>query len=181
MIVIHIADERSALNNKEIGNEIFSCRNMQQTYRNNPGNEIFPATENDYPQLAEIWESAVKATHDFLSREDMEAIASRLQSDYFPAVKLFVSRLADGTPVAFAGISEGHLEMLFVRNEFRGRGFGSRLLDFAIRQGVDSVDVNEQNPQALGFYLSHGFAVISRDETDPDGRPYPILHLSLQQ
>lgn len=146
----------------------------------NRENEILLATENDYPQLAEIWKSAVTATHDFLSQEDMKAIASRLQSEYFPAVKLFISRLADGTPVAFAGISEGHLEMLFVRNEFRGRGFGSRLLDFAIRQGVDSVDVNEQNPQALGFYLSHGFAVVSRNETDQDGRPYPILHLSLQ-
>lgn len=60
-----------------------------------------------------------------------------------------------------------------------GRGMGTKLLDFAKTRGADSVDVNEQNPRALAFYLANGFRIVKRDEYDSDGRPYPILHLSL--
>ncbi|WP_374755463.1 hypothetical protein [Runella slithyformis] len=44
---------------------------------------------------------------------------------------------------------------------------------------VQRVDVNEQNPQALGFYERMGFAVISRSALDGLGKPYPLLHLQL--
>ena len=55
-----------------------------------------------------------------------------------------------------------------------------RIVAFA-RQGADSVDVNEQNPQAVGFYLRMGFAVVGRSETDDADRPFPILHLRLEK
>ncbi|MER7245925.1 hypothetical protein [Kribbella sp. NPDC000426] len=59
----------------------------------------------------------------------------------------------------------------------RWRG-GSLLLEHAFAHfAATSVDVNEQNPQAIGFYQRHGFAQVSRSETDSTGKPYPILHL----
>ena len=45
--------------------------------------------------------------------------------------------------------------------------------------GVNSDDVNEQNEQAVGFYLHQGFHVISRDATDSTGKPYSVLHMQL--
>ena len=81
---------------------------------------------------------------------------------------------------AFAGIDGDMLEMLFVEPGLRGRGIGRRLLDHARATWPRlSVDVNEQNVQAAGFYARLGFRVTGRDATDPSGRPYPILHLSL--
>ena len=72
--------------------------------------------------------------------------------------------------------------MCFVRPEYRGRGGGRKLVEWAVAcQGADSVDVNEQNPQAMGFYLRMGFAVAGRSETDDAGRPFPILHLRLEK
>ena len=38
---------------------------------------------------------------------------------------------------------------------------------------------NEQNEQAFRFYRNRGFEVISRDETDAQGKPFPILHMQL--
>jgi hypothetical protein len=32
----------------------------------------------------------------------------------------------------------------------------------------------------IGFYLHHGFRVVSRAETDSTNKPYPILHLILE-
>jgi putative acetyltransferase len=39
------------------------------------------------------------------------------------------------------------------------------------------VDVNEQNPAAVGFYEALGFVVVSRSPVDGDGRPFPLLHM----
>ena len=133
----------------------------------------------EYPRLVEIWRSAVVATHDFLGEDDFRRIESNLATTYFPAVELLVAEL-DGEAVGFAGVADGNLEMLFVADESRGSGVGTRLLEETIaRRGVTRVDVNEQNKSGLGFYLSRGFTRVGRSELDGDGRPYPILHLEL--
>lgn len=134
---------------------------------------------DEYPALVRIWESAVRATHDFLAPADFGRIKARLASDYFPAVELMVAD-ADGRAVGFAGALGGNLEMLFVAAAHRGRGVGASLLAHAITEhGVTTVDVNEQNGPAVGFYLHRGFRVVGRSETDEAGRPYPLLHLQL--
>ena len=131
----------------------------------------------EYPQLVEIWRSAVRATHDFLAEEDFARIESNLASVYFPAVTLAVAE-REGRAVGFAGVAEGSLEMLFVADEARGTGVGTLLLQHVIEHlAVTRVDVNEQNSGAHGFYLSRGFVQTGRSELDGDGRPYPILHL----
>ncbi|MDE6366423.1 MAG: GNAT family N-acetyltransferase, partial [Muribaculaceae bacterium] len=84
-----------------------------------------------------------------------------------------------GSLTGFVGLCGLTIEMLFIDAEKRGCGYGSLLIDFARGKGAVRVDVNEQNTQALGFYLSKGFKVIGRDETDDAGRPYPILHMLL--
>lgn len=133
----------------------------------------------EYPALVRVWRSSVDATHDFLAAADRDAIESRLASDYFPQVRLTVAE-ADGAPVGFAGTAGEDLAMLFVHADARGRGVGRALLARVIReQGVRTVDVNEQNERAAGFYAHSGFVVTGRSETDGDGLPYPLLHLAL--
>ena len=58
------------------------------------------------------------------------------------------------------------IEMLFVDADCRGLGYGSMLLDFAKANGATRVDVNQQNPSALLFYISKGFHIIGLDDTD---------------
>ena len=41
------------------------------------------------------------------------------------------------------------------------------------------VDVNEQNEQAVGFYLKMGAEVIGSSELDGLGKPFPLLHTRL--
>ena len=132
---------------------------------------------SEYPQLVEIWRSSVAATHDFLAESDRVDIEQRLVSDYFPQVSLLVAE-RDGRPVGFAGVVEGSLEMLFVKADMRGTGMGSALLEHAMDEfGVRSLDVNEQNSQAVEFYRHQGFEVVGRSEVDDQGRPYPLLHM----
>ncbi|MFD0556478.1 putative acetyltransferase [Stackebrandtia endophytica] len=144
--------------------------------------EIRPcAGTTEWPRLVEVWRSAVEATHDFLTPDDVEYFESRLASDYLPQVDLTVATVA-GEIVGFVGLADGGLEMLFVEDEHRGRGIGTLLLrDALARSATLRVDVNEQNERALGFYLRHGFHRVGRSATDQDGRPYPILHLEYRE
>ncbi|MCI0157019.1 acetyltransferase [Leifsonia shinshuensis] len=135
----------------------------------------------EYPSLVAIWRRAVDATHDFLDDADRDQIEARLPADYFPAVTLSVAE-RDGRPVGFSGVHGDSLEMLFVDATERGGGVGSALLAHAVElQGVTRVDVNEQNGPAAAFYERRGFEVVGRSERDDAGRPYPLLHLSLDR
>lgn len=140
--------------------------------------EIVRCNGKDYKTLAGIWERSVMATHNFLKEEDFNEIKVVLISEYFPNVDLYA--IADkGAYAGFIGLSPDTIEMLFIDSICLNQGYGSALIEFAKQRGATKVDVNEQNSSALNFYKAKGFRVLSRDETDDAGRPYPILHLSL--
>ena len=115
---------------------------------------------------------------DNLKEEDIEYFKPLIRNQYFPAVKLFVIRNENGRIAAFMGLSDDMLEMLFVLPEEQGHGYGKAFVDYAIDKcNIYKVDVNEDNEQAYKFYLHMGYEVIGRDELDPSGKPFPILHL----
>lgn len=140
--------------------------------------EITKLTAGLADRLLNVWESSVKATHLFLSREEIENI-KRYVPQALRAVKhLLVAENEAGDPVAFAGIDGQKLEMLFVCAEDRGRGIGRRLLQYAVEKyAVNELAVNEQNPQAAGFYEHMGFRVYKRSDTDEQGNAYPLLYM----
>ena len=140
-------------------------------------NKIVKCQKSDYTILAGIWERAVRATHYFLTENDIESIRQALIPDYFPNVDIYGLSVG-GSIVGFIGLSGNKIEMLFIDADKMGFGYGSALMAFAMNRGATLVDVNEQNPAALEFYKSKGFKIIGRDETDEAGRPFPILHLS---
>lgn len=138
---------------------------------------ISPASKKDYPILIGIWESAVKATHNFLSDEDFEFYKTHIPI-YFKHVSLYKYVDKDGVIKGFLGIEDDSIEMLFVDNESRRSGIGKELLDYAVNTlNARKVDVNEHNIQALEFYYHFGFKEVDRSEYDGEGKAYPILHL----
>lgn len=142
---------------------------------------IHPVTAADHQRLSVIWESAVKATHDFLTEEDFAYYKARLTS-YFVQVSLFAYRTPAGELAGFIGVADSAVEMLFVHDAFRGQGIGRALLHFAIHQlHARRLDVNEQNSQATGFYARMGFKVKGRSPVDGEGKPYPLLHLEYEE
>lgn len=141
---------------------------------------IIRATANDFPGLIALWEASVRATHDFLPEEHILTLRQQIQRVYMPRIPLWLAEDASGRALGFMGCAEGRLEMLFVLPESRGTGVGKALLRYAVtHQAVREVDVNEQNPQATGFYLHCGFILAGRSPLDGEGHPFPLLHLRL--
>ncbi|ANC02630.1 GCN5 family acetyltransferase [Pseudomonas putida] len=139
---------------------------------------IAPVGAEQFERLTELWEASVRATHDFLPEGYIERLRPLVRDQYLGFVQLRAAYDEQGQILGFAGIHEGKLEMLFVDPIYRGQGIGKTLLaDVVAELGVREVDVNEQNPQAVGFYLSQGFVQTGRSEVDGQGDPYPLLHL----
>lgn len=132
-------------------------------------------------QLLDVWERSVRETHLFLSDREIGEIKKFVPAALTAVPDLIVETNTEGTPIAFMGIDGGKLEMLFLAPEERGRGLGRKLLEYGITEyGVKELTVNEQNPQAKGFYEHMGFQVRERSEVDEQGNPYPILFMELQ-
>lgn len=85
------------------------------------------------------------------------------------AVTFFVLRTEDGTPAACGGVKlfgaeYGELKRMYVRPQFRGRGYAKQMLEYLVaythEQGADRVRLETgiyQN-EAIGLYQRMGFA-----------------------
>lgn len=141
--------------------------------------QIYPVFPEHYQEIMEVWEASVRATHHFLLEADIQYFKPLILNEFLKAVDLFCVKDNSGAIVGFMGLHEESLEMLFIHPTMRGKGIGKLLTQRAIELGIRRVDVNEQNPDALGFYQRQGFEVVSRSALDGLGKPYPILHLQL--
>lgn len=142
--------------------------------------DLTDTSRDDYDELIAVWEASVRATHRFLSEEDILFYKDKIYTVYFDAVRLITARDPDRSILGFAGLSEDNLEMLFIRPSETGKGIGRLLTEHVIsRYRIKKVSVNEQNDKALGFYLRMGYEIIGRSKTDDTGKPYPLLHLEI--
>lgn len=131
-------------------------------------------------QLLKVWESSVKATHLFLSDDEISSIKQYVPQALNSVPILAVAEDENGNPVGFMGIADKILEMLFISNDSRGqgKGIGKQLLQYGIENySINELAVNEQNPLAKGFYEHMGFKVYKRTESDEQGNPYPLLYM----
>mgnify|MGYP004640222541 CR=1 FL=1 len=132
-------------------------------------------------QLLEVWEDSVKATHLFLSNDEIKNIKEYVPQAIWGVSHLVIIENENNQPIAFMGIEDRKIEMLFIINSERGKGLGKKLLNYGIENyNVNEIVVNEQNLNAKGFYEHLGFRVYKRSEKDEQGNSYPILYMRLE-
>jgi putative acetyltransferase len=140
------------------------------------------AHPDDFPRLLEVWEASVRATHDFVTEADIRFFKPLVEAGFPQTKHLACIRAENGLAAGFIGGEDHNIDMLFIHPDARGLGAGRRLVEYAFSTWqADRLDVNEQNPQAIGFYLHLGFEVIGRSELDGTGKPYPLLHMQLRK
>lgn len=144
-------------------------------------------SENLAANLLEIWEKSVRATHTFLSEEEILKIKEYVPGAICNVESLLVlfdksenSEKSNFRPLGFMGIENKKIEMLFLSPDARGKGFGKMLIQYGIKNySAAEVTVNEQNPKAKGFYEHLGFKTYKTSATDEQGNPYPIAWMKL--
>ena len=144
--------------------------------------EVKDRTTTLINQLVEVWEDSVKATHLFLSDEEIKNIKKYVPQAISGVENLIIIENESHQPIAFMGIEDKKLEMLFIKNNERGKGLGKKLLNYGIENyNVNELAVNELNPNSKGFYEYMGFKTYKRTELDEQGNPYPILYMRLER
>lgn len=142
--------------------------------------KIEKTSKSNYPELVAVWEASVRATHHFLKEEDIAYFKPLILNVYLDAVELRCVKNDKQEIIGFIGVAEQNLEMLFIHPDYSGKGIGKQLLKYSIDElNVIKVDVNEDNHQAVGFYEKYGFNTYKRSELDSTGKPFPILHMQL--
>lgn len=143
--------------------------------------QIRRPASGDQDALFDVWLRSVRATHTFLTAEDI-AFFSPFVREYLGSetADLWVLCADDGALMGFMGMTGGKIDAMFLAPEFLRQGGGRLLIAHArALHGDLTVDVNEQNPDACRFYRSCGFVVTGRSELDDTGRPFPLLHMRL--
>ncbi len=140
--------------------------------------EIKERNELILQNLLVIWEDSVKATHLFLSNNEINNIKKYVLPALENVPVLLGVKNKDDELVGFMGIGNNVLEMLFLSNKSRGQGIGRIFLDYGIRKYlINELTVNEQNISARKFYENMGFEVYKRTQLDEQGNPYPLLYM----
>lgn len=143
--------------------------------------EVSDRTSFLIEQLLNIWEASVRTTHLFLSDMEVKQIKSYVPQALEGVAHLIIAETENGELLGFMGIETQRLEMLFLSPTEQGKGLGRQLLQYGIQNyGVKELTVNEQNPQAVGFYEHLGFETYKRTECDEEGNPYPLLYMKLK-
>lgn len=144
--------------------------------------EVSEKTSSLIGELIALWEKSVRATHLFLP----ESVILNIKENFLEAALKNISHLVilkeENRLPAFMGIEDRKLEMLFLLPEKRGMGIGRKLIEYGIKNySINELTVNEQNLQAKGFYEHLGFRVYKRNETDEQGKPFPVLYMRLNK
>jgi len=142
---------------------------------------IRQARAEDQPVLVALWERSVRATHRFLTNDDILGLKPFVAQELaMPTVGWWVIVSAVDVPLGFLGFAHDAIEALFIDPDHTGAGAGKLLVAYAqsLADGRSlTVEVNEQNEAATRFYVSQGFAVFDRTPTDSAGRPFPLLRM----
>lgn len=134
---------------------------------------------SDREQILKVWEDSVIATHSFLTTDDFEEIKVFVSNMNFNDFQLFCLS-NEQLIIGFIGVANRKIEMLFIDPKYIRKGFGEKLLKFAVNElKADKVDVNEQNDTACKFYQKFGFTTFERTEKDDQGKNYPLLRMNL--
>ena len=134
--------------------------------------QIFELDQRDtYLQfIVQLWQANVKVTHTFLMKEEIQNIKQYVPQAVEHVPHLCIALSKQGELLGFIDVADQRLEMLFIQVNARGQGIGKQLLRYAIKNfDVNELTVNEQNPQAIGFYEHLGFVTYKRTDLDEGG------------
>ncbi len=132
---------------------------------------IIPVNEQNIMDAATIHSISWKESHsDFCSPDFIEIHSPEQQLKYMrdkmhKGTKFFM--LADEDPVGIVSVKDNLIEDLYVLPDKQKRGYGTKLLQFAISQcpGTPTLWILENNVKAEKLYLRMGFEKTGRKNT----------------
>ena len=145
---------------------------------------IIPVDKTNIMQAATIHATAWKSSHrafctpDFIEKHTPERQLEYLQKKINGGTK--VCMLADEEPVGIVSVTGSLIEDLYVLPEMQNRGYGTALLQFAVRQcaNTPALWILENNTGAERLYRRMGFRETGRRNRIANGLDEIEMHLT---
>lgn len=112
----------------------------------------------DIDKIMEIWLNSNIEAHNFIDKsywkKNFEMVKNAL-----PQAEIYIYE-ENNNIMGFVGLVENYIAGIFVEKNFRGKGTGKKLLDYAksIKNNL-TLNVYEKNIDAVKFYKREGFTV----------------------
>lgn len=112
----------------------------------------------DIDKIMEIWLNSNIEAHNFIDKsywkKNFEMVKNAL-----PQAEIYIYE-ENNNIMGFVGLVENYIAGIFVEKNFRGKGIGKKLLDYAksIKNNL-TLNVYEKNIDAGKFYKREGFTV----------------------
>lgn len=142
---------------------------------------IRKASEGENVTLIEIWERSVRATHDFITEEQIKKYKSIILKNALSKGEVLCSVYNDEI-IGFGTVNDKNLGMLFLDPKYFRRGFGEKILNYIIKNyKIKTLEVYEENKRAYNLYIKSGFEVVKRTEKDERGNNIPLLYMEYKE
>lgn len=114
----------------------------------------------DLEKVMKIWLISNIEAHSFIDQKYWEN-NFRIVKEMIIEAEVYVYE-ENNSLLGFIGLQDHYIAGIFVESFHQGKGIGKQLLDYVKRTKKDlSLNVYEENFQALNFYLKNGFKIHS--------------------
>lgn len=112
----------------------------------------------DIDKIMEIWLNSNIEAHNFIDKSYWEKNFEMVKNA-LPQADIYIYE-ENNNIMGFVGLVENYIAGIFVEKNFRGKGTGKKLLDYAksIKNNL-TLNVYEKNIDAVKFYKREGFTV----------------------
>lgn len=126
--------------------------------------------EKDLDNIMEIWLKSNIEAHNFVDKNywinNFDLVKSMIKES-----EIYIYE-ENNKILGFIGLSENYIAGIFIDKEFRNKGIGKNLLDYA-KDKKDKLYLNvyEKNNKAMNFYIKNQF-IISEKNFDDENNEY---------
>lgn len=126
--------------------------------------------EKDLDNIMEIWLKSNIEAHNFVDKNywinNFDLVKSMIKES-----EIYIYE-ENNKILGFIGLSENYIAGIFIDKEFRNKGIGKNLLDYA-KDKKDKLYLNvfEKNNKAMNFYIKNQF-IISEKNFDDENKEY---------
>lgn len=132
----------------------------------------------DLNSVMTIWLQGNLQAHNFINPEFFKQNCDLVKM-LIPMSTLYVQDL-DGVK-GFIGITENYISGLFVDEAFRRQGTGKALVEKAKQRHTELfVHVYKKNTNAINFYLSQNFEIVSESINEETNEPELLMHCNVE-